>query len=115
MRRDAGFSLIEMVVAVLILSIAVVGLFRVYDTNLSNAAGLRDRALALIAAQNQAETIALGMASQPDTVRLAGQDWVIETRSQTTQGGFAEVTIRVTSAAGGPGAVLTTYGTEPSP
>ncbi|SIS95479.1 general secretion pathway protein I [Roseivivax lentus] len=112
MRDDAGVSLIEMVVAVLILSIAVVGLFRVFDANLRNSAGQRDRALALIVAQNRAESIALGLRDLPAVERLADRDWTVETRALTTSGGFSEVSIRVSPASGGPAALLTTYASD---
>jgi general secretion pathway protein I len=112
MRRDAGVSLIEMVVAVLILSIAVVALFRVYDESVRSSAGHRDRALALILAQNRAEEIALGQRNLPEKVRLAGRDWLVTTKTVATLGGFAEINIRVTPSEGGAGMVLVTYAAD---
>jgi len=108
--RDGGVSMIEMVVAVLVLSIAVVGLFRVFDASLAGSAGQRDRALAMIVAQNRAESIALGLRDPGPDVVLAGRDWTVETRSTATAGGFAQITIRVAPSEGGAGIVLTTYG-----
>lgn len=115
MRRDAGLSLIELAVAVLVLSIAVVGLFRVFDAALFNAASQRDRVLALMVAQNRAEEIALGFREGPSELRLAGRDWTIESQSRATQGGFVEVTLLVTPVDGGAGAMLTTYASGPWP
>ena len=108
-RQNAGFSLIEIVVAVLVLSVAVIGLFRVFDTNTQNAAGQRDRALAMIVAQNRAQSIALGVRDLPASVRLGRKDWVVQTSSKATLGGFVEIDIHVSPSSGGSGVLLTTY------
>ena len=110
MRRDAGFSLLEMAVAVLILSIAVVGLCRTFDANLRASDAQRDRVLALMVAQNRAESIALGLNDLPPTERYAARDWIVETETTPTQGGFLEISIRVLPSDGGAGARLSTYG-----
>jgi general secretion pathway protein I len=109
MRRDAGISLVELIVAVLVLSIAVIGLFRVFDATARNTAGLRDRALALIVAENRAAELQLGQTDLPDQLPLAGALWQVSIRQTTTSGGFAETHITVTPAQGGPAAHLITY------
>ena len=110
--RDAGLSLVELMVAVLILSIAVVGLMRSLERGARLAAETRDRALAGIVARNRAELLALDGAgvALPDRVRLAGREWRVEEARRVTAGGFVEVTIRTAPADGaGPGVSLVTY------
>ena len=110
--RDAGLSLVELMVAVLILSIAVVGLMRSLDRGARLAAETRDRALAGIVARNRAELLALDGAgvALPGRVRLAGREWRVEEARRATAGGFVEVTIRTAPADGaGPGVSLVTY------
>ncbi len=103
-----GVSLVELVVAVLILSIAVIGLFRVFDQAAASVASNRDRQIAGLVARNVAEGIRLGI-EIPVRTRFGGQEWQIEAAPRRTSGGFDELIIRVAPAAGGPGAVLTTY------
>ena len=107
-RSDRGISLIEMVVAVLVLSIAVVGLFRVMDQATRTTAANRDRQLAGIVARNMAASLRLG-AELPEQTRLGGQIWSVTHQAESTSGGSEAVTIRVAPTGGGPAAVLTTY------
>lgn len=109
-RQDqAGVSLVELLVAVLVLSIAVVGLLSVYTQSATSAGADRDRVVADLVARNRAEEMTLGSIGLPGRVTMAGRDWVVSTDRRTTSGGFSEVTIRVTPADGGAGSTLVTY------
>lgn len=107
--EEAGVSLLELLVAVALLSIAVVGLFRVFDAGVSGAAGDRDRLLSGLIARNRAEELALGMRGLPGRVTLTGRQWLIETDTRRTSGGFDEVVLIVRPAEGGAGSRLVTY------
>ena len=109
-RGQDGVSLVEMVVAVLILSIAVVGLFRVFDQASLSIGANRERLVAGMITRNIAEDISLGTETLPQSVRMAGADWQVVTETRVTTAGFEEITIRVRPASGGAGAVLLTYG-----
>lgn len=106
---DAGLSLVELIVAVAILSIATVGLFRVIDQASRATAGNRDRMLAALVARNRAEEIELGATGLSDAVTLAGRRWRVTTEAKATEGGFAEIVIRVVPDEGGAGATLVAY------
>jgi general secretion pathway protein I len=54
MRSDAGFSLIEVMVALAIFGLAAVALIRLQGVSLASAATLSDRQYAAIVARNQA-------------------------------------------------------------
>lgn len=107
--QQDGVSLIEMIVAVLILSIAVVGLFGVFDQAASSVAANRDRLLAGLVARNAAEEIQLGLTFPTEQVQMAGQIWQVSSEIRRTSGGFEEVTISVTSQSGRAGAAIVTY------
>lgn len=106
---DAGVSLIELLVAVLVLSIAVVGLFRVFGAGASAAGSEVERHLASIIARNRAEEVALGLQDLPETVSMAGREWAVETETQVTSGGFDAVQLTVRPSAGGPAVRIVTY------
>lgn len=113
--RDAGVSLIELLVAVLVLSIAVVGLFRVFGAGAEAAGSESERLLAGIVARNRAEEIALGLTDLPGRVGMAGRDWIIESATERTSGGFQEIALTVRPADGGAGATLVTYSSGSGP
>ncbi len=110
--RDAGISLIEMVIAVLILSVGVIAGFRSLGQS-QRAIGMElPRLLAQTVALNRAEELKLLGAeagrSLPDLVTMGPFDWVVAVDEAPTQGGFVEATVRV-SAEGQPGAILVAY------
>ena len=107
-RIERGFSLVEVLVAIAILSIATLGLFTVFDQSGKALAGSRDRLLAEVIARNRAEELRLGLRGLPESVTAAGQVFAIETDRRATSGGFEEQRVRVV-APGGAAAVLTVY------
>ena len=112
LKSDRGISLIEMVVAVLILSIGVIAGFR----GLGQAQrGIGDEVPRLIAQQvvmNRAEAMQMLGAGQggslPDRVLMGGINWDITTETKPTQGGFVEARI-LAKADGYPGAQIVVY------
>lgn len=110
--RDAGISLIEVLVAVLVLSIGVVAGFQSLGQARRGIGEEVPRLLARTAALNRAEELRiLGAAAAgvlPPQVQLGGIVWSLETRLKPTEGGFVEATVRA-SAEGRPGAVQIAY------
>lgn len=111
-RRDRGLSLLELVVAILVLSVAVLGSFRALDASGRQIGQEETRLLAGIVAANRAETLRLaqtvGHEALPDRVRMGRQWFAVTVRRETTAGGLIEARITV-RAESGPGAVLVAY------
>lgn len=110
--KDAGISLIEMVVAVLVLSIGVIAGFQSLGQARIGIGGEVPRLLAHNVALNRAEELlmlgAAAGAGLPDTVLMGGIAWRVEVDQSATEGGFSEARIRV-GAPGQPGAVYVVY------
>lgn len=107
-----GLTLLELVIAVLVLSLGTVAALRAIDQGRHVLGGAMPRLMAQIAAQNRAEELRLlglaGAAQLPATRRLGGQDITLTLQPEATAGGVIRARITATSAAG-PGAVLVTY------
>ena len=106
---DAGFTLIEMLVALAIFSLAALALLRLGGASATNSASLTDQAIAQTVARNLAvETLtdpqppAFG-ASQGDAVN-AGRRWRwTRTVSRSPEARIQQIEILVQPEAGGPG------------
>ncbi|MDJ0827634.1 MAG: prepilin-type N-terminal cleavage/methylation domain-containing protein [Rhodobacter sp.] len=111
-RGEDGISLIEMVVAVLVLSIGIVAGYQSLGQSRLAIGGALPRVLAQEAALNRAEELRLiGMAagrSLPEIVRQGPYDWRITVDEAPTQGGFVEARVRA-GAPDLPGAVFVVY------
>jgi len=109
---DAGISLIELVVAVLVLSIGVIAGFQSLGQSRLVIGGELPRLLAHnIALNRAAEMQILGAAAGgglPGRVLAGGIEWQVSVEQAATEGGFVEARIRVT-APDQPGAVYTVY------
>lgn len=109
---QAGFSLIELLVAVLVLSVGVIAAMRSVGHSTRVLAEETDRLMAQTVALNRAEELRLiGAArgrSLPRAVAMGRTDWQVSMDEAPSQGGLVEVTIAVT-APGRPGARLVTY------
>lgn len=113
--RDAGISLIEVVVAVLILSIGVVAGFQTLGQSRHAIGGEMPRWLAQTVALNMAAQARIGgAATLPASVEMGGIVWTVDMEVATTQAGFTELSIRIL-ADGHPGAMLTTYASQGPP
>lgn len=78
MRAEAGFSLIEVMVALAIFGLAAVALIRLQGVSLASAATLSDRQYAAIVARNQALEAMLSAAPPtPETgrERAGSREW----------------------------------------
>ena len=112
--RDAGLTLIELAVAVLILSIATVATLRAFDQSRLAIGGAQERALAQLVARNRAEELrAFGaQAALPAHVTMGQRRFVIDTTTTPTAAGLLEATItaRADTATGtGAGALYVIY------
>lgn len=117
-RKDAGISLIEMVVAVLVLSIGVIAGFQSLGQARIGIGGEVPRLLAHSVALNRAEELLmLGAAAGgglPRSVLMGGIEWQVDVDQAATEGGFTEARIRV-SAPDQPGAVYVVYAPSEPP
>ncbi len=109
---DRGISLIEMVVAVLVLSIGVIAGFQSLSQSRRVIGGELPRLLAHTVALNRAEELAILGASAggllPQTVEAGGIEWRVDVASEPTKAGFVQVTVRA-SAPDQPGAVYVAF------
>jgi len=107
---DRGISLIEMVVAVLVLSIGIVAGFQGLAQARKGIGEELPRILAQQAALNRAEELQLfgAAANLPAEVTLGGITWTVTTTQLPTEGGFVEARVKV-AASGEPGAIVTVF------
>ncbi len=111
-RSDRGITLLELMIAILVLSIGTLATFRTLDQSRREIGGEIQRNLAQSVAANRAQEIRIfGLAralNLPTTVRQGPFDWTIETERKRTDSGLFEVTLLVRSP-DGPGARLVLY------
>jgi general secretion pathway protein I len=105
----SGFTLIEMLVALAIFSLAALALLRLGGATATNSARLHDQAIAQIVARNLAVQ-ALSDPEPPPFGTLAGESvnagrrWMwTRTTARSPEARIQQIEIRVTSAGGGPG------------
>ncbi|WP_068303501.1 prepilin-type N-terminal cleavage/methylation domain-containing protein [Pararhodobacter sp. CCB-MM2] len=117
-RAMKGFTLIELAVAVAILSIGTIAAYRSFDQAQRGIGGQLDRAMAEEVALNRAaELRLLGMRGGrllPVTEEQAGHDWRVSVTEETTASGMIQAAITV-SAEGRPGARLVVVVPEDRP
>ena len=112
MKRDAGFSLIELALAILILSIGTLAALRGMGQAQDFAAGSADRAFAQIVVRNRAEALRLsgGYADLPATETMARRTFDVAVEREATAGGLIEATITAqVQGPSGAGAILVVY------
>ena len=100
--------MIELLVAVLILSIATLAAFRAFGSGAETAAALRTRTLAEMVALNRAAELRLGEAPQEGEAEFGGRSWQVRTEAEATEAGFAATRIAVS-----PGGVRLTVWLDP--
>lgn len=108
--KDAGLTLVELAVAVLVLAIGSIAAIRAMDQSRIAIGGAQDRALAQLVARNRAEELRLfgTFANLPTTVDMAGQTFDLSRTQKSTAAGLSETTIVATSQSGA-GAVFVLY------
>ncbi len=113
---EAGFTLIEMLVALAIFSLAALALLRLGGATATNSARLNDQAIAQIVARN----IAVETITDPEPPPFgtlngeavnAGRRWAwTRTTGRSPEARIQQIEISVVDAAGGPGrATLTIF------
>lgn len=112
-RRDRGVSLLELAIAVLVLSIGVIAAFRSIDQSRRVIGDAPARLFAHQVALNRAEALhlpaaALDAGGLPARVSYGGIDWAVNVTGARTVAGFGEQVITVT-APDLPGARIVTY------
>lgn len=109
-RRDRGLTLLELVVAVLVLSLGSIAALRTLDRARLSIGGGTERVLATLAATNRAEELRiLGTeGSLAKEVILGQRAFVLDTQTQATAGGMIRAEVRA-QAQGGAGAVRIIY------
>lgn len=80
---EAGFSLIEAMVALAILAIAAVGLVRTVETHIDSTRAMERRAAAMWVAENRLAELEAGIAGD-DVAAMLGQRWRIATSRRAT-------------------------------
>lgn len=109
---ECGVTLVELVIAILVLSLGTVATFRAIDQSRRVTGDATVRFLALQVALNHSEDLRVlspeAAARLPAAVAMGGHDWRLAESEQITAAGFAEITVNVT-AEGLPGAQLVAY------
>lgn len=109
MRLRRGVTLVELAVAVVILSLAMLATLRAFDAARVSVGGQVARLLAHEIALNRAAELRLLPGTDlPPRVRQGRIDWDITVEETATEGGRLRATIHVT-APGQPGASVVAY------
>jgi len=98
--EEAGFSLIEALVALAVLAIATVGLIRAVESHIDSTRAMERRAAAMWVAENRLAEIQLAdPAANASETDLLGQQWKVEiARTRTEDAGIDRVRIQVFAA-----------------
>jgi general secretion pathway protein I len=97
---DAGFTLIESLVALAILAVSAVSLLMAAEAYVARIDGLESRALAQLAAENRLAEIELGLAPDPEPAALLGRAFrVTEQRTPTDDPALERIDLAVTDLA----------------
>ena len=96
-RRTRGLTLLELVVAVLVLSLGSLAAIRATDQSRHAIGGLPSRVLAGIVARNRVQEVriygATSIGSLPSTVEMGGRNFEITEDSETTASGLVQVSV----------------------
>lgn len=108
----AGLTLLELIIAVMVLSMGSLAAIRATDQSRVSIGGMQTRVMAQIVARNRVQELQLyGAAlsgSLPGEVIMAGRSYQVSVTKTTTAGGLVEAAVRVRGP-DGPGAYLVAY------
>jgi len=111
-RREDGFSLIEALVALVILGTAGVAILGAVEAHARRIGALETRAVALLVAENRLAELAVGavaLAEGTDDVTMLDRRWAVsQTLRATDDPDLVEATVRVTTGAGRDGTAILT-------
>ncbi|WP_371229661.1 type II secretion system minor pseudopilin GspI [Roseovarius sp. 2305UL8-3] len=111
-RTTRGLTLLELVIAVMVLSLGSIAAIRATDQSRVAIGGMQTRVLAQIVARNRVQELQLYGAVQsgslPATVEMGGRSFQITTDTTSTAGGLIEARVAVRGP-DGPGAFLVAY------
>ncbi|WP_167853572.1 prepilin-type N-terminal cleavage/methylation domain-containing protein [Roseovarius aestuariivivens] len=112
MKRSRGLSLLELVVAILVLSIGSIAALRATDQSRVSIGGLPSRVVSGLVARNRIQEARLygpaRLGVLPEEVRMAGQVYRITHDTETTAGGLVRIVV-VARGPDGVGAQFVTY------
>jgi len=115
-RNSRGLTLLELVVAVLVMAIGSLAALQAVDQSRRAIGGAMPRMLAQLVAQNRAEELRLAGVpvglSLPAQVQMGPYAYQVTVTTKSTASGLIESEIRAKSSAG-PGAVLVAFLTPP--
>ncbi len=98
-QSEAGFTLIEALVALAILAVSAISLLAATQAHVARIAGLEARALAQFAAENHLAEMGLGLAGVEGSGDILGHDLEIAARlTPTDDPDLARVDVAVTDA-----------------
>lgn len=111
-RATRGLTLLELVVAVLVLSLGSLAALRATDQSMVSIGGMPSRVLAQIVARNRAQEMQLyglrGSDGLPEVVEMGGRSFRVEVETEATAGGLVRAAITATGP-DGPGVHLVAF------
>jgi general secretion pathway protein I len=106
---DAGFTLIETLVALAVLAVGAMALMTGVERHAAGTRGLADRVVARWVAENALAATTLGVAVDPRWTSALGVDWSVAQDARALPGtGLHTVTVRVAERAAGADASIVT-------
>lgn len=84
MRDDSGFTLIEALVAMAVLSVGAVTLLTAAERHSALSFGLAERVVARWAAENRLVAAQVGLPFQSPSEPMMGRDWPVEVEIEAT-------------------------------
>ncbi len=117
-RSSAGFTLVEVLIALAILAIALAAVMRVVTQAIDTTATLRDRGIALMVAQDRLAMHRLRRdfpepTTASGTRELAGREWRWQEKVSSSSSEFRRIDIEVSDARGNVLAALIGHARKP--
>ncbi len=106
---EAGFTLIEALVAMAVLAVGAVGLLAAGEMQVGRITAVEDRTIARWVAENRLAELRLGLDATAPTVSMMGRDWgVRQQQTPTSDPDLVRVELRVGRGEEEGGAALVT-------